>query len=108
MIDAIKIGSRVYTVCEADRESDKPGEVVLGEIVYTEGNIYLKAGMCSDETAQVICHEYAHGQMYRTGMNEVLDEKEKERWAQFIGMCIAEFVKENPNAVRMIQGTDAV
>jgi len=116
MIKSLKIGSDVFQIVEKEYQPLQDPKTIDdaifsvgtigGDIVIEQGIIHINKDSCEQAKMSDLCHEYAHGWMGKTGITySFTSPEEEEKWAQFIGMCIVEFITANPEAIEMIYNT---
>ncbi|HEX2907420.1 MAG TPA: TetR-like C-terminal domain-containing protein [Phototrophicaceae bacterium] len=100
----IQIGSVPYTVVEKSdlHYTDKKGrkQWLNGHVVFPDAEIRVSADQAKAVQTVTLWHESLHALLYAAGMDEV-----PERAVRALGYALVQFVRDNPELVRLTIGT---
>jgi Zn-dependent peptidase ImmA (M78 family) len=80
-----------YTIRQ-DKDEYLDANGSLGEILYTQQEIYIKSNMTFDRKIKTLVHEVSHAIMFEAG---ALKSGTDESVINFLSVCLLHFIKNN-------------
>jgi len=80
-----------YTIRQ-DKDEYLGANSLLGEILYSEQEIYIKSTLSADRKIKVLVHEVSHGILFEVGAIKGAGD---ESIIHLLGICLHQFIKNN-------------
>jgi hypothetical protein len=80
-----------YTI-RLDKDEYLDASSSLGEINYTNQEIYIKNSMSEERKVKILVHEICHGLIFEAGATS---EAGNEKMVGFMGICLHHFLTKN-------------